>query len=112
VSGTLARERDGAASARERLWTPAMPTSFFDGFGIGDVAPARVLWAVCSAPPATGWHLGRRAHGSMRLRPVPQGGRMRQVEPLDEPLVPRRPAVRDEATMSFDDEALETARPR
>jgi len=50
VSGTLARERDGAASARERLWTPAMPTPFFAGFRIGDVAAARVLWAAWSVP--------------------------------------------------------------
>ena len=50
MSGTLARERDGAASDRERLWTPAMPTPFFAGFGIGDVAAARVLWAAWSVP--------------------------------------------------------------
>ncbi len=72
-----------------------------------------LVWAVVGDLPAAELeHLGRRAHGSMRLRPVPQGGRMRQVEPLDDALVPRRPAVRDEATMSFDDEALETTTPR
>ena len=50
MSATLARERDGAASARERLWTPAMSKPFFDGFGVGDVAAARVLWAAWSVP--------------------------------------------------------------
>jgi hypothetical protein len=50
VSAPLARTRDGAASDRERLWTPAMPKLFFDGFRIGDVAAARLLWAAWSVP--------------------------------------------------------------
>jgi len=72
-----------------------------------------LVWALVGDLPAAELeHLGRRAHGSMRLRPVPQDGRMRQVDPRDEPLTPPRPAVHDEATMSFDEEALETGTPR
>ncbi|NBB70826.1 MAG: hypothetical protein GVY33_10975 [Alphaproteobacteria bacterium] len=73
MSATLARERDGAASDRERLWTPAMPTSFFDGFGIGDVAAARVLWAVWSVPrryrlAARAWRREARLATEIALR--------------------------------------------
>jgi hypothetical protein len=40
----------GAGPACERLWTPAMPKPFFEGFAIADASAARVLWAVWSVP--------------------------------------------------------------
>lgn len=45
--------------------------------------------------------LGRAAHGSMRLRPMPRGPEMLQIAPLDDPVLPQRPAARNDATMSF-----------
>ncbi|MFP4361554.1 MAG: hypothetical protein ACLFTG_12885, partial [Alphaproteobacteria bacterium] len=82
-----------------------------------------LVWAVVGDLPATELaRLSRRAHGSMRLQPLPKDGPLRQVDPLDEPLAPRRPDVHDvhdeaslafdEATISFDEEAREIRTPR
>ncbi len=50
-----------------------------------------LVWALVGDLAATELEaLGRAAHGSMRLRPVPEGPAMRPVAPLDDPLAPPR----------------------